>query len=74
MMTNNSHQIYYMTIKVPDEYHPWERCRAKTELGAKREASKRYWGNRLDRSIAIGVLINGWHVEEVAWNQWGRWH
>lgn len=51
---------YYMTAMTPSERGYWKKCTAKTEMGAKREASNYYKQDFRDKilSVAIGDGID----------------
>lgn len=49
---------YYMTIKSNSTDAYWEKCKATTLLGAKREATNEYYGGFNDSEVMISTGDN----------------
>lgn len=50
--------MYYMASRRNSENARWEKCKSKTLIGAKREASKRYNGGYHDAVLLIAIGDN----------------
>lgn len=57
---------YYMLCSSNHRVSKWERCKAKTFLGAKREASGEFSGQLLESVLSVGVKQSCGRIAKLA--------